>query len=357
MTDRSIREPDVLNQPGAREQVDKACQAGQRSRAFVIASGSVERETPIVDDVEAALGEFHAGTHVGIGQHAPQENVEKATEAAEQADADLLVSIGGGSVLDAAKFVQRELSGGFEDPIPAHVAIPTTLSGSEFTLLAGWTTTGADGKPVKTGMSDPRIVPDVALCDAEAASYTPRWLWAATGVRAVDHAVEGITSPQATEESDERCVRALELFDEHLPTAVKNPADTDAHTGCFEAGREASAGINYAGSGAGLSHKLGKALGSTWDVPHGVTSALTLPEVVAFEADRQPERVQLVADALGVEDVREGVLDLIDRVGIERKPLAEYGVEPTDVPWIVEYALGKRDDKVEKMVLDMIDDV
>jgi alcohol dehydrogenase class IV len=357
MSGPSIREPDVLNQPGARRHADKACEAGDRERAFVLASGSVHRETPIVEDVEEALGAFHAGTHVGIGQHAPQSNVEKAIEGADQADADLLVSIGGGSVLDAAKFVQREVSDGWEQPAPAHVAVPTTLSGSEFTILAGWTVEGSDGKPVKTGMSDPRIVPDVALLDAEACSYTPRWLWAATGVRAVDHAAEGITSPDATDEVDERSVRALELFDEHLPAAVDDPDDEEAHTGCLEAGREASAAINYAGSGGGLSHKLGKALGSTWDVPHGVTSALTLPEVVAFEADRRPERTRLVADALGADTAREGVLDLIERVGIEREPLSEYGIEPTDVPWIVEYALGKRDDKVEAMVLDMIDEV
>lgn len=357
MSASNLREADVLNQPGARHTVDKACEAGQRERAFVIASGSVDRETPLVDDVEEALGDYHAGTHVGIGQHAPKDNVEQATQAAEDADADLLISLGGGSVLDAAKFVQRERSNGFEDAIPAHVAIPTTLSGSEFTILAGWTATGPDGKPVKTGMSDPRIVPDVALLDAEAASYTPRWLWAATGIRAVDHAVEGITSPQAGDESDDRCLRAIELFNEHLPEAVQDADDGKAHTRCFEAGREASAGINYAGSGGGLSHKLGKALGSTWEVPHGVTSALTLPEVVAFEQQRQPERVARIEDALGVEDAREGLLDLIDAVGIERKPLSEYGVEPTDVPWIVEYALGKRDDQIETMVLGMIDEV
>jgi alcohol dehydrogenase class IV len=353
----NIREPDVLNESGARERAAWAVEAAESENAFVIASGSVHRETPIVTDVEEALGDTHGGTHVGIGQHAPVENVEKATEAAREAGTDLLVSIGGGSVLDAAKFVQRDLSDGFEGPVPAHVAIPTTLSGSEFTILAGWTKKGSDGKPVKTGMSDPRIVPDVALLDAEACSYTPRWLWAATGIRAVDHAVEGITSSQATDESDERCLRAIELFDEHLPAAVDDNEDLDAHTGCLEAGREASAGINYAGSGGGLSHKLGKALGSTWDVPHGVTSALTLPEVVAFEKDRQPERVALIEEQLGVDDARQWVLDLVEAVDIERKPLEEYGVEPTDVPWIVEYALGKRDSDVEQMVLAMVDEV
>lgn len=352
-----IREPDVLNRPGARYDVDKAIQSGTRENAFVIASASVQRETPIVSDVEDALGDAHAGTHVGIGQHGPRANVEAAIEGASDAQADVLVSIGGGSVIDAAKFVQREMSDDFEGAIPAHVAIPTTLSGAEFTILAGWTVEGSDGKPVKTGMSDPRIVPDAALLDAEACSFTPRWLWAATGIRAVDHAAEGITSPDADDEVDTRCVRALELFDASLPRAVEDDKDEEAHTRCLEAGREASAGINYAGSGAGLSHKLGKALGSTWDVPHGVTSALTLPVVLAFEEERQPERTMLIADALGADSAREGALALIERVGIERRPLSEYGIEPTDVPWIVEYALGRRDDKVEGMVLGMIDEV
>ncbi|PSG98232.1 hypothetical protein BRD56_01145 [Thermoplasmatales archaeon SW_10_69_26] len=357
MTDPSIREPDVLNEPGARERAGWAAEAAERENAFVIASGSVQRETPIVADVEEALEDFHVGTHVGIGQHAPKDNVEKATEAARRADADLLVSVGGGSVLDAAKFVQRELSDGFETEIPAHVAIPTTLSGSEFTILAGWTAEGSDGQPVKTGMSDPRIVPDVALLDGEACTYTPRWLWAATGIRAVDHAVEGITSSQATEESDERCLEAIELFAEHLPEAVDDADDVEAHTQCLEAGRQASAGINYAASGAGLSHKLGKAIGSTWDVPHGVTSALTLPKVLEFEAERQPERVALIEDALGVDDAADAIRQLVADVGIERKPLKEYGIEGTDVPWIVEYALGKRDDDVEQLTLELLEDV
>lgn len=353
----SIREPDVLNRPGARHDVDKALESGTLEKGFVIASQSVQRETPIVKDVEEALGDAHAGTHVGIGQHGPRSNVEEAIKGARQAEADVLVSVGGGSVIDAAKFVQREVSNGFEDAVPAHVAVPTTLSGAEFTILAGWTVEGSDGKPVKTGMSDPRIVPDVALLDAEACSFTPRWLWAATGIRAVDHAAEGITSPDADDEVDARCVRALELFNMHLPAAVSDEGDEQAHTQCLEAGREASAGINYAGSGAGLSHKLGKALGSTWDVPHGVTSALTLPVVMAFEQERQPERTELIAEALGAKTASEGALNLIEAVGIERRPLSEYGIEPTDVPWIVEYALGRRDDKVEGMVLGMIDEV
>lgn len=203
MSDEELREPDVLTGPGARREVAKACQANDAGRVVIVASGSVDQETPIVDDVVDALGELHAATHVGIGQHAPADNVAAATALADEHEADALVSIGGGSVIDAAKFVQRDLSNGFEQPVVLHIAIPTTLSGAEFTILAGRTTEGSDGRPVKTGMSDPRIVPAVALLDPEACSYTPRWLWAATGIRAIDHAIEGITSQQASHLSDQ----------------------------------------------------------------------------------------------------------------------------------------------------------
>lgn len=353
MSDREIREPDVLAAPRARKQIIQVAEANDAERAFVVASRSVATKTPVVKDVEDALEDLHAGTHIGIGQHAPEENIDAAFEHAAKAGVDMVVSIGGGSVIDATKFVQWRLADEGEEPLLPHAAIPTTLSGAEFTLLAGLTTEGSEDKRVKTGMADPRIIPTAALLDPQACSYTPRWLWAATGIRAVDHACEGITSGKATDKSDERCIRALELFKEHLPAAVDDAEDQDAHMGCLEASREASAGINYAGSGAGLSHKLGKALGSTWEVPHGVTSALTLPPVMAFEADRQPERTQLIADALDAETAEQGVLELIEAVDIEREPLGEYEVKETDVPWIVEYAIGKRDSKVEKLVLDL----
>ncbi|MDX1611146.1 MAG: iron-containing alcohol dehydrogenase [Candidatus Thermoplasmatota archaeon] len=355
MPSAEIREPDVLNAPGARTQVAKAVENLEADRAFIIASNTVATTTPVVKDLEEALGDAHVGTHRGIGQHAPADAIETAAAHAKRASVDLLVSCGGGSVIDATKFVAWALADQGAEPLLPHVAVPTTLSGAEFTLLAGRTVEGSQGRPVKTGMADPRIIPDVAILDPDACRFTPRWLWAATGIRAVDHACEGITSPQATPESDERCLRALELFAEHLPESVADAEELAAATQCLEAGREASAGINYAGSGAGLSHKLGKALGSTWDVPHGVTSALTLPAVMAFEAKRQPERAQLIADALGADTAEDGVLALIEAVGIQREPLGSYEVKETDVPWIVEYAIGKRDPQVEKLVLGLFD--
>lgn len=348
-----LSEPDVLASPGARRLVARAAKTNDAARALVVASESVATTTSVVKDVEAALGERLALTHVGIGQHAPHASIEAATAAAQRAGADLLVSIGGGSVIDATKFVAHALSDGFSRPLPTHVAIPTTLAGAEFTFLAGQTTE-EDGKPTKTGMADPRIVPDVALLDPEACAPTPRWLWAATGIRALDHAVEGITSERATPESDARCLTAIHAFKEHLPRSSADGADLEAAQACLEAGHAASAGINLAGSGAGLSHKLGKAIGATWEVPHGVTSAMTLPAVLELEATRQPDRVALVAEALGTDDAARGVRDLVAACGLETRPLSAYGITKDDVPWIAAYALGRRDNEVERLVRGLL---
>src|SRR5918998_452626 len=123
-----------------------------------------------------------AGTHVGIGEHTPGSAVELAAGEAESAGADLLVSVGGGSVVDGTKAVARQLG------YPAQVAVPTTLSGAEWAHRVGVTDEAA-GK--KAGFADPGAVPPVVILDPDATIFTPERLWLSTGIRALDHAVEG----------------------------------------------------------------------------------------------------------------------------------------------------------------------
>jgi alcohol dehydrogenase class IV len=280
--------------------------------------------------------------------------VQEAAASARDARADAIVTIGGGSVQDAGKFVRFQLSNMLSVEPILQFAIPTTLSGAEFTYLAGWTVVGPDGKPEKKGIADERLVPGVVLMDPEACRYTPRWLWASAGIRAVDHACEGITSRTAGREVEERCLTALRLLKESLPKSTADAADLSAAEACLRASHEASAGVNWGGAGAGLSHKLGKALGATWNIPHGVTSAITLPAVLAAEHQVQPERTKLIADALGARTAADGARDLIDACEVEHKPLSEYGVTPQDIPRIATYALGRRDAMVEALVLNLL---
>src|SRR5215211_4883499 len=151
-------------------------------RAFVITGRSLNETTGLISRVEAMLGGRHAGTFAGIGQHTPGGTVEKAAVEAEMAAADLLVSVGGGSVIDGTKAVAREFG------YPAQVAVPTTLSGAEWANRAGVTDERAGRK---RGFADPKTVPQFIVLDPEATVFTPERLWLSTGIRALDHAVEG----------------------------------------------------------------------------------------------------------------------------------------------------------------------
>ncbi|HLL98151.1 MAG TPA: iron-containing alcohol dehydrogenase, partial [Rubrobacteraceae bacterium] len=147
---------------------------------FVITGRSLYERTDLIRRVEALLGEKLAGTYSVMSQHTPGSAVERAAE--EARGSDLLVSVGGGSVIDGTKAVARELG------YPTQVAVPTTLSGAEWAHRVGVTD---EAKGRKGGFADPRAVPPVVILDPEATLFTPGKLWLSTGIRALDHAVEG----------------------------------------------------------------------------------------------------------------------------------------------------------------------
>src|ERR687894_375006 len=143
-------------------------EARPRGRAFVVTGRTLYEKTDLVRRVEALLGEKHAGTHVGMGAQTPGSAAELAAGEAESAGGDLLVSVGGGSVIDGTKAVARQLG------YPAQVAVPTTLSGAEWAQRVG-VTDESIGR--KRGFADPRTVPPVVILDPETTLYTPEVLW------------------------------------------------------------------------------------------------------------------------------------------------------------------------------------
>jgi len=192
-------------------------EASGANSVFLLASGTLARETDMVGQVRTALGNRIAGVHAKIGAHTPRSDVVEAANAARAAGADLLVTLGGGSVTDAAKMVAFCLANGVTDPAqlddyravvgadgkiarpPAKppairtIAVPTTLSAGEYTASAGCTDTA---RHVKESFGHPLMMPKSVVLDPRASLYTPEWLFLSTGIRAVDHAVEDICSPQ-----------------------------------------------------------------------------------------------------------------------------------------------------------------
>ncbi|RMZ88253.1 hypothetical protein DV736_g4516, partial [Chaetothyriales sp. CBS 134916] len=258
-----------------------SCLPSESSKAFIITGSSLANKTPLVKQVEEILGARHAGTFSDIKEHAPIAQLDQAT-AQVQADAsiDTIIAVGGGSPIDSAKAISfrvHETAGKFLH----HICIPTTLSAAECTATAGFT--GTDG--VKTGISHPGVLASYILYDAKFGLHTPPELFASTGIRALDHAVEMQYHPTATLLSRNNGLLAIQELVELLPRYQKDPRDEDTITRLFLAAYTSLGffGLNTRG-GLGLSHTLGYALGSPYSIPHGRTSCLTLGNVVKLKA-------------------------------------------------------------------------
>ncbi len=263
-------------------------------RAFVITGRTLATQTPLIGNVEAILGARHAATYAGIQQHAPESGIIEATRLARECQADLVVSVGGGSPIDAAKFVARALTVG-DDKIISHIAIPTTLSAAEFSHLAGFTD---EASKSKAGIADPRVVPRVAILDPQLTLATPMWLWLSSGIRALDHAVETLYSPGYHPVNDVLALEAIRALFEFLPRCKVEPENLDVRLQC-----QLAAWMSFFGEASvqmGLSHNLGRRIGATYDVPHGVTSCIMLAPVMRYKAATEAARLAPIARTLNI---------------------------------------------------------
>lgn len=288
----------------------------EAGKVFVITGRSLYEKTDLVRKVEIMLGDRHAGTYAGMSQHTPGEAVREAAKLA--ADADLLVSFGGGSVIDGTKAVSKEL--GY---LP-QVAVPTTLSVAELAHLVG--VTNDEGR--KAGFVNRKAVPQTIIYDPEMTVHTPERLWLSTGIRALDHAVEGYLYGGPHPVTDVTVLEGMSRLMRLLPES-KSGSDNVAVRGELQV----AAWLSYfapANTPMGLSHNLGKRLGASYEIPHGVTSCLTLaPSLRVVKDDIDPERWRELSDALGGEP-DERVASLVSALELPSR-ISEFDVPEEDL--------------------------
>lgn len=259
---------------------------------------------------------------VVIAQHAPMSQIDAGVEDVSSARADGIVSFGGGSAIDAAKIIALRLANGGGRALP-HTAIPTTLSVAELAAGAGFTNEAGD----KAGMRDPRLLAETVIYDAKLTLGTPMELWLSTGIRALDHAVEGFLAEGEHPFNDVMALEGVRRLFESLPRAKASPDDVDVRTA-----NQLAAWFSFTLPGAsasGLSHTMGKQIGARHRIPHGVTSCLLLPHVMRYLERRMPERVALLSQATGP-DPAGRVQGLIGSLGLPQH-IAAYGIGESEL--------------------------
>ncbi|HEX5431868.1 MAG TPA: iron-containing alcohol dehydrogenase [Bryobacteraceae bacterium] len=249
---------------------------------------------PILEKVTGTLGARCAGVFTGVVQHVPRSTVTALQAEIERVNADALISFGGGSPIDTCKVAAYGLLPGRE---LIHIAVPTTLSAAEYTHAGGVTD---ESTRVKGGVYDPRVMPRTVINDPELALETPDWLWVTTGMRALDHAIECAYAIRHQPISDALAAKAISLLAEHLPDSIRTKgAESVAHRGHCQSAAWFSI-FGAMNTRFGLSHLLGHQIGPRWDVPHGVTSCITLPHAMRFMAEIAADRFGPVAEGFGV---------------------------------------------------------
>src|SRR3984893_2712821 len=330
---------------------------------FVLASGTLSRETDLVERLRQMLGNRFAGLCAKIGAHTPRNDVVAAANSARESGADLIVPLGGGSVTDAAKMVGLCLGNDVttpeqlddyrariaadgtverpdvKPPAVRMIAIPTTLSAGEFPAGAGCTDTR---RHVKESYSHPQMIPRIVILDPAASIHTPEWLFLSTGLRAVDHAVEDICSVNGQPISEGAAYHALLLLGKGLPGVKADPEDGDARLEC-QIGAWMSMVGSQTGASKGASHGIGHVLGGTAGVPHGYTSCIMLPHVLRFNHPVNAEKQAWVSEALSRpgEPAAEIVAGLIAGLGLPTR-LRDVGVKPEQLDVIAENSMHDR---------------
>lgn len=277
-------------------------------------------------------------------------NVKAGVKAYAESGADFILAIGGGSSIDTAKAIgiitnNPEFSDvvsleGVADTrrksVPV-IALPTT-AGTAAEVTINYVITDEQNQK-KMVCVDPNDIPAIAIVDAELMYTLPKGLTAATGMDALTHAIEGLITKGAWEMSDMFEIKAIEMINRYLETAVNNPSDAEARNGMAVA--QYIAGMAFSNVGLGVVHGMAHPLGAIFDIPHGVANALLLPTIMEFNMPAALDKYVEIAKAMNVyaagmskeeaaQAAAKAVKELSLRIGIPQH-LTELGITENDL--------------------------
>jgi maleylacetate reductase len=367
----------LWGRPAGEAVIEEADRYGAK-RVFVTSTRSLaQKENGPLQRLERALGSRHVGTYATIKSHSPREDVVAGANAAREARADLLVAVGGGSVIDATKAMQLCLWLGLDSPDAMepyclgfernkHITLPvppdpirmisvsTTLSASEFTENAGITQSRTN---TKQSFRHRLFAPRSIVLDPAATLDTPDWLLFCTGIRSVDHAVENYCNARASLATEALSLQGLKLLYRALPAIKRNRQDLtarqEAQIGMWQAIAPSASGVP-----TGASHGIGYALGATFGVAHGHTSCVMLHAVLKWNATVNGERQKALSAAMGAPDrpASDLVKELV--VGLDQPvSLRAVGIKRENIDELAKRALSYQPVQVNPRPIKTVEDV
>jgi maleylacetate reductase len=320
---------------------------GATARVALVTTRSLAKSR-IAATVREALGARLVAETSAMRAHSPVEDVLALAALLRESRAELVLALGGGSVIDGAKVaclavwrgitdraalidaaVSRGASPGAWDgaaPSPRLVAVPTTLSAAEFAPHAGYTDL-AEGRKYRA--LDPWMVPRAVLLDPAATLETPAELFLSSGIRALDHAAERWCALEPAPFSDAVSRQAMLMLAEGLPRVAQAAGDLRARALCQQAAWLSVMG-GWAGVTVGASHGLGYILGAARGVPHGITSCLMLHAVMRWNAPVNAARQADIAAIFGGAEAGPAIEDFVTGLGLPTR-LHQQGITEAEI--------------------------
>ncbi len=307
-------------------------------KALIVTDGNLIHKIRNKEKIEDSLNKAGVKTILWekVSSNPPLSIAEEGAELARKEKCDLIIGLGGGSVIDVAKgisvictnppplslYLGRDKIG--KPPLPL-IAIPTTAgTGSEVNPYAVFTNPKRN-PPQKEIMADSLLFPRVALVDPQLTLSLPASVTADTGIDALCHAIESYTSNKSQPFSEMLALEAIQILAHYLPQVINNLENIEIRSYCLYA--SLLAGIAIAQTGTTLIHGMGYKLTAHLGITHGRANGILLPWVSEFNLQTNPLKYALLAKSLGEEVKEQGQEEAARRsVNGIRRILAEVGL-------------------------------
>ncbi len=317
--------------------------AGFGGRKALLVTDRVLQEAGPVESVRqgfAATGIEIVCCYDDVPPNSTIATVEDCAALGVEHGCDLIIAVGGGSVMDTAKVANIIMvkGGRVADHMGAYllgeqrllplILIPTTAgTGSEVTKVAVIADPEHD---VKLPFAETQFLPDLAILDPELTTSMPPRLTAMTGMDALTHAIEAYVDKEWSPASDALALQVIRMVSENILVACAHPRDLQARGAMLVA--SCLAGVAFSHSMVGMVHGIAHALGGVYHIPHGLANALLLPDVMDYNLAARRERYAAIAEALGVRFPQPGasLSSLLEYAGLYRVAEAARVLDPVD---------------------------